>query len=81
LICVICGLALVKELPLHLPVAQVELPLRATAQAGSIGSAFAGERPAELCMPTTKYSRYKIANFSSKCLHDVLPLSEKAFEH
>ena len=68
---VICGLVLVKELTLHLPITHVEPPLRPTAQTSSIRPVFARERPAKIEMPATKHPRYKIAKFSSQRLHDV----------
>ena len=70
----IVGSVTVKKLTLHLPVAEVEPPLRPTAQALPVRAPPARKRTAELRMPATKHSRYKMANFSRQRLHDVLPL-------
>jgi hypothetical protein len=43
---------------LHLPLAHIKPSLGAATETGSIGPALVGERPAELHMPATKYSRY-----------------------
>jgi len=60
------GSALVIETTLHLPVSQVKLSLSAAANAGSIGPALPGKRPAELRMPATKHSNHQIADFSGQ---------------
>jgi hypothetical protein len=70
-ISVVCGLVLVIELALHLPVSEVKLSLRAAAQTSSISAPLAGKRPAEVHMPAAKYSRYEVSNFSSQHLHNL----------
>lgn len=66
---VIIGSVTVKKLTLHFPVAQVELPLCATAQAFPVRAPPARKRTAKFRMPATKHSRHKTANFSRKRLH------------
>ena len=65
------GLITVEKLALHLPVAEVELPLRSTVQALPVRAPPARKRTAQFRMPATKHSCHKIANFSRQRLHDV----------
>lgn len=53
----------VKEVALHLPVAEIEPSLRATAQTRAPGAAFARERTAEFAMTATKNPRYQTPDF------------------
>ena len=57
----VCGLAVI-EVTLHLPVAQVEVPLCATMQTRTISAPTVRKRAAEVRVPATKYSRHEIAN-------------------
>jgi hypothetical protein len=59
-----------RKTSLHLPIAQIKFSLRATVETRSISSAFARKRPAEVCVPAPKYSRYEVSNFSSERLHN-----------
>ena len=57
------GPAVIKT-ALHFPTAEIELPLGAAIQAGTIGAAIAREGTAELRMPAPEHSRHQIANLS-----------------
>ena len=59
------GLAVVV-MTLHLPVAEVELALRAAVQTRPIRAAVAGEGTAHLCMTATKHTRYQAADSSRR---------------
>ena len=64
-------LNVVIKLALHLPIAEIELPLRATVETSAISSAFAGKRTAELPVPAAKYSCYETCDFYCQRLHDL----------
>jgi len=52
----------VIEIPLHLPVAEIELPLRATIQTRPVRAAVSGKGTAHLRMTTTKHPGHQTAN-------------------
>jgi hypothetical protein len=55
-----CGLAVI-EVTMRLPIAQIELSLRSTMQAGTIRAPTMRERAAHVRVPATEYSRHEIA--------------------
>jgi len=61
----------VKKLTVHLPVAEAELPLCATTEAGPVSTALTGEGAAQVRVPATKYPRHKTGEFSGQRLHDL----------
>src|SRR5687768_14554203 len=53
----------VKEVAVHLPVAEIEPSLSSTIQTGPISTAFARERTTEFAMAATKNSRHQTPDF------------------
>src|SRR5688572_16898437 len=53
----------VKEVALHLPVAEIEPSLRSTIQTRPISAAFARERTTEFAMAATKNPRHQTPDF------------------
>lgn len=53
----------IKEIALHLPVAEIESSLRSTIQTRAVSPAFAGERTTEFAVAATKNPRHQPPDF------------------